>query len=167
MREAMFWIAGAAVAFFVTAGAFLLLANLATDPAGRSLKPDPPSDEPGRALTLNMDADRLASLKARPHQKLDLVVENEGEEDLSDVNLTLEVSSENTAVPEARYYRNTVEKLPAGKTATIHFDLDLSDPERTPGSGLTVVPEPPRKILEIRATTPEGVHAIRTAILPL
>jgi hypothetical protein len=28
-------------------------------------------------------------------------------------------------------------------------------------------PEPPRKIIEVRATTPEGESAIKTAIVPL
>jgi hypothetical protein len=34
-------------------------------------------------------------------------------------------------------------------------------------SSSSAVPEPSRKILEVRATTPEGVTAIKTAIVPL
>jgi hypothetical protein len=164
VREAALWISGAALAFFVTAGAFLLLANLGTGPSEESLPPDPRPTESGPALELNLDEDQLTSLRALPDQRLDLGVENPGDEDLSDVNLTLEVSSENTALSDARYYRETVDTLAAGSEVTVRFYPDLSAPE---GTNLSAVPEPPRKILEIRATTPSGVSAIKTAILPL
>ena len=165
MREAVFWVSGAAVAFFITAGAFLLLANLGTGPSEKSLPADPGADESGPALELNLEKGALATLEALPGQRLDLTVENVGDEDLSNVNLTLKVSSENTAVSDARYYRKTVEKLAAGRPTTVHFYVDLSSPE--PGFALPDAPEPPRTIVEARATTPEGVWAIKTAILPL
>jgi hypothetical protein len=57
--------------------------------------------------------------------------------------------------------------LAAGSSDTVRFYLDLSVQGGTTGSGSSAVPEPPRKILEIRATTPEGVSAIKTAIVPL
>ena len=166
MREMALWISGAALAFFVTAGAFLLLANLATVPSDRSLTPDPPSRRPGSVLDLRLDEDRLASLRARPGQSLDLTVKNEGERDLTDVNLTLGVSSENTALPGPRYYHRTVESLPAGESASLRFEFDLAAPEQTAASP-PAAPEPSRKILEVRATTPGGVSTVRTAILPL
>jgi hypothetical protein len=161
VREAALWISGAALAFFVTAGAFLLLANLGTGPSEESLPPDPRPTESGPALELNLDEGQLASLRALPDQRLDLGVENAGDEDLSDVNLTLEVSSENTALSDARYYRETIDTLAAGGSVTVRFYPDLSE-----GTDLMAVPEPPRKILEVRATTPSGVSAIKTAILP-
>ena len=164
MREAVLWISGAALAFFVTAGAFLLLANLGSGPSEQSLPPDPRPAPSGPALELNLDEGELASLQALPEQRLDLGVENPGDEDLSDVNLTLEVSSENTALTDARYYRRTVDNLEAGRNLTVSFYLDLSAPEET---NPAAVPEEPRKILEVRATTPTGVSAIKTAILPL
>ena len=164
MREAALWISGAAFAFFVTAGAFLLLANLGTGPAEKSLPPDPRPTESGPALELRLDEDRLASLRALPDQELELGVSNPGSEDLSNVNLTLEVSSENTALSDTRYYRQSVETLATGRSVTVRFYPDLSAPE---GTSLTAVPEPPRTILEVRATTPKGVSAIKTAILPL
>jgi hypothetical protein len=165
VREAVFWVSGAAVAFFITAGAFLLLANLGTGPSEKNLPAEPGPDESGPELELNLDQDQLAALTALPGQRLDVTVENVGDEDLSDVNLTLEVSSENTAHSDARYYRKTVEKLAAGKSTVVPFYIDLS----TPGAALTVpdTPESPRTIVEVRATTPEGVSAVKTAILPL
>lgn len=166
MREMALWVSGAALAFFVTAGAFLLLANLATVPSDRSLTPGPPSRPPGAVLDLRLDKERLASLRARPGQGLDLTVKNEGDTDLTDVNLTLGVSSENTALPGARYYHRTVESLPAGESALVRFRFDLAAPEQSAASP-PAAPEPARKILEVRATTPGGVSTVRTAILPL
>ncbi len=164
MREAALWVSGAALAFFLTAGAFLLLANLGSGPSEQSLPPDPRPARSGPALELNLDEGELASLRALPEQSLGLGVENPGDEDLSDVNLTLEVSSENTALSDARYYRRTVDELEAGSNVTVSFYLDLSTPEET---NPVAVPEEPRTILEVRATTPTGVSAIKTAILPL
>jgi hypothetical protein len=164
VREAALWISGAALAFFVTAGAFLLLANLGTGPSEESLPPDPQPAESGPALKLKLDEDQLASLRALPDQKLEVRVENSGDEVLSDVNLTMEVSSENTALSDARYYRETVDTLAAGRSVTVRFNLDLSAPEET---NPHASPESPREILEVRATTPTGVSAVKTAILPL
>lgn len=164
MREGALWISGAALAFLLTAGAFLLLANLGTAPSEKSLGPGPRSGGPeGPTLELGLDEGQLAALQALPNQNLDLVVENGGRRALSDVNLTLEVSSENTALTDASYYRRTLEKLDAGEAVEVDFLLDLSLPEQTVPSQA----EPPRTLLEIRATTPGGVSAVRTVILPL
>ena len=168
MKEAAIWISGAAFAFFATAGAFLLLANLGTGPSERNLTPDPPPAESGPALELTLTQDRLASLRALPGQELEVGVRNAGDEDLSHVNLTVEVSSENTALSDARYYRENVNELPAGSSVPVRFYLDLSQRESTIGTtSAPAVPEPPRKIIEVRATTPEGASAIKTAIVPL
>ncbi len=168
MREMALWISGAALAFFVTAGAFLLLANLATVPSEESLRSDPPPKHSGVDLELDLDEDRLASLEALPAQSLDVTVRNGGDEALSDITLTLNVSSENTSLPVSHYHGGKVEKLPAGGTARVHFEFDLSAPEAQEASRtLAAVPEPAREILEIRASTPEGAPAVRTAILPL
>jgi hypothetical protein len=166
MREMALWISGAALAFFVTAGAFLLLANLATVPSDRSLTPDPSSRRPGPVLHMNLDEDMLASLRARPGQRLALTLKNEGDKDLQDVNLTLGVSSENTTLPDTRYYHRKVENLPAGESAPVRFEFNLSTLEHSAAS-TPAAPEPSRKILEIRATTPGGLSTVRTAILPL
>ena len=169
MKEAALWISGAAFAFFATAGAFLLLANLGTGPSERNLTPDPPPAEAGPALELSLNQNQLASLRALPGQELEVGVRNAGDEDLSHVNLTVEVSSENTALPDALYYRDNVNELPAGSSVPVRFYLDLSQRKSTMGAATTApaVPEPPRKIIEVRATTPEGESAIKTAIVPL
>jgi hypothetical protein len=164
VREAALWASGAALAFFVTAGAFLLLANLGTGPSEESLPPDPRPAQSGPALQLNLDEGELASLRARPDQRFDVGVENSGDEGLTDVHLILEVSSENTALSDARYYRETVDTLAAGRSVPVRFYLDLSEGEST---NLAAVPDSPRTIVEVRATTPTGVSAIKTVILPL
>jgi hypothetical protein len=168
VKEAAIWISGAAFAFFATAGAFLLLANLGTGPSERNLTPDPPPAESGPALELTLTQDRLASLRALPGQELEVGVRNAGDEDLSHVNLTVEVSSENTALSDARYYRENVNELPAGSSVPVRFYLDLSQRESTMDTtSAPPAPEPPRKVIEVRATTPEGESAIKTAIVPL
>jgi hypothetical protein len=169
VKEAALWISGAAFAFFATAGAFLLLANLGTGPSERNLTPDPPPAEAGLALELSLNQNQLASLRALPGQELEVGVRNAGDEDLSHVNLTVEVSSENTALPDALYYRDNVNELPAGSSVPVRFYLDLSQRKSTMGAATSApaVPESPRKIIEVRATTPEGESAIKTAIVPL
>ena len=168
MREAALWISGAALAFLATAGAFLLLANLGTGPSEKNLTPNPRPSESGPALELTLNEDRLASLRPLPGQELRVGVRNAGGEDLSDINLTLEVSSENTALSDARYYRETIDELPAGSFTTVPFYLDLSNPGITASSSPSAAsPEPPRKIIEVRATTQGGASAIKTAIVPV
>lgn len=167
MRDIVFWLSGAALAFLVTAGAFLFLANLATAPSEKHLNPDQARGESGRAVDLILDREQLASLRYLPDQSLSLVVENEGEEQLSDVNVTLSVFSENTALSDFRYYRQTVQKIPAGEAASVRFEFDLLVREEPAARPPTANPEPWREILEIRATTPDGNSAVRTVILPL
>jgi hypothetical protein len=166
MRDVVFWLSGAALAFVVTAGAFLLLANLATTPAEKSLNPDRAPVGSGPAIDLQLDRQRLASLEPLPDQILDLSVENEGVELLSDVNVTLSVASENTALSDSRYYRQTVEKIPAGGAESVRFEFDLLVPAQPVRRPSEATPEPSREILEIRATTPEGNSTVRTVILP-
>ena len=166
MRDIIFWLSGAALAFLVTAGAFLLLANLATAPSEKRLNPDQARGGSGQSVDLILDREQLASLRYRPNQSLALVVENEGGEQLSDVNVTLSVFSENTALSDPRYYRQTVEKIPAGEAARVRFEFDLPAREDPVARPRTENPEPSREILEIRVTTPEGNSTVRTVILP-
>src|SRR4028118_458857 len=133
MRSAVLWAAGAALAFFLTAGAFLFLANLATGPAAEDLPAAPARGETGPALDLDLNRDRLSSLEPAPDQELLLTVENAGGKDFSNVNLTLEASSEDTANPRSRYYRRTLRDLKAGERVEVGFLLDLSKPPE--GSG--------------------------------
>lgn len=165
MRDAALWAAGAALAFLLTAGAFLFLANLATGPSAEDLPAAPARGEPGPALDLDLNRDRLDSLEPAPEQELLLTVQNAGGRDLSNVNLTLEASSEDTANPRSRYYRRTLRDLEAGEEVEVGFLLDLSKPPE--GSAAPTAPDERSEILEIRATTPEGASVVRTAILPL
>jgi hypothetical protein len=165
MRSAAIWAAGAGLAFFLTAGAFLFLANLATGPAAEDLPAVPARAEPGPALDLHLNRDRLSSLEPAPDQELLLTVENAGGKDFPNVNLTLEASSEDTANPRSRYYRRTLRDLRAGERVEVGFLLDLSKPPE--GSAAPTASEERSEILEIRATTPEGVSVVKTAILPL
>jgi hypothetical protein len=166
MRDVVFWLSGAALAFLLTAGAFLFLANLATAPSEKRLNPDQAGAGSGQAVDLILDKERLASLESLPDQSLALVVENEGGEQLSNVNVTLRVFSENTALSNPRYYRQTVEKIPAGEAARVRFEFDLPAREDPVARPRTANPEPLHEILEIRATTPEGNSTVRTVILP-
>jgi hypothetical protein len=166
MRDVMFWLSGAALAFVVTAGAFLLLANLATAPPEKSLNPDRAPVRSRPAIDLRLDRDRLASLEPLPGQILDLAVENEGEEPLSDVNVILTISTENTALSDPRSYRQTVEEIPPGGAKRVRFEFDLEVPEQPARRPSAASLEPSREILEIRANTPEGNSTVRTVILP-
>jgi hypothetical protein len=165
VRSAALWAAGAALAFLLTAGAFLFLANLATGPPAENLPAAPARGEPGPALDLDLNRQRLDSLEPAPDQELLLTVQNAGGKDLSNVNLTLEASSEDTANPRSRYYRRTLRDLKAGEEVDVSFLLDLSRPQE--GSAAPTVTDERSEILEIRATTPEGASVVRTAILPL
>ena len=164
MRGVVVWFSGAALAFFLTAGAFLLLANIATVPSEKSLAPEPPDAAPQDVVELELNADQLASLKPEPDQSLDLTLRNESELTLPALNVTLKVSSENTALSGSRYYRQMIEMVPSNGTADIPFEINLSEPEqRITGRPAS---EPAREILEIKATTPDGISTTKTVILP-
>ena len=167
MRDVAFWVLGTALAFALTATAFLLLANLLATPPERSLAPPDPNVSPGPALDLEFDAGQLAALKDLPSQRLDLTVRNEGEKRLADIQLTLEVASENTALSETRYYRAGIDKLEVGASGEAAFSIDLSPPSGPGGALSSEDLEAPQTIVEIQATTPEGVSAVRTVVLPL
>ncbi len=167
MRGGILWALGTALAFVLTATAFLLLAGLFANSPERSLAPSSPNEDPDPSLDLGLDEEQLAALDDLPEQRLGLTVRNEGEEQLSDISLTLEVASENTALTEARYYRATVDELAVGASRNVGFILDLSPPVVPGGSVSSENLEAPQTIVEIQATTPEGVSAVRTVILPL
>jgi hypothetical protein len=165
VRGAALWATAAALAFLVTAGAFLVLANLATGSLADVVPATPAPERSGPALDLDLNRSRLASLEAAPDQELLLTVENAGGSTFSDVNLTVESSSGDTADPRSRYYQQTLRDLEPGESVEVGFLLDLSRPTRPAGSPAASGGR--SEILEIRATTPEGVSVVRTAILPL
>lgn len=158
MREILSWLSGAVLAFALTAGAFLLLANAGEPPSEKALRPDTRSAPSGPSLELQIPRDRINALKQEPDQTLTVGIRNSGDEKLSDISISAKVSSENTALPETRYERSSVASLAAGASATADFTLDLSFADKGP--------EPPRAIIEIRATTPSGVSTVKTVILP-
>src|SRR5829696_5213447 len=130
MRGVAVWFSGAALAFFFTAGAFLLLANIATVPSEKSLAPEPPDAASQPVVELELNADQLASLKPEPDQSLDLTISNASNTPLTNLSVALSVSSENTALSGSRYYRQMVEKIPANGTADVPFGLNLSEPKQ-------------------------------------
>ena len=165
MREAALWISGAALAFFATAGAFLLLANLGTGPLREEPDAGPAPGGgrtrrgagPGRGSTRVLRA--LPGAEARPRGT------ERGNEDLSRREPDREVSSENTALSDARYYRETVEKAGRGRGPATYASRSTSRSQKHARNGRPSS-EPPREIMEVRATTPEGVSAVKTAIVP-
>lgn len=166
MRSLLLWALGVALAFFVTAGAFLLLAELGSRPLERSLTPNVRQGTTGSPLLLNIGEEQLRSLQRERGQPLTIGVRNHGESRLSDISLTLRVASENTAAPEIRFYRGTLDELSPGEYSTLGFELNLS-PFAPPGERGSPAPGSlSRVIIEVRATVPEGDSAIRTVILP-
>ena len=168
MKNFLIWFLGALGAFVFTAGAFLLLANLGSNASERSLEPPSSSSNVRLPLELRMNEDQLSSLEARRGQELNLIVENGGSSSFSKVSLTLRVSSEDTALTGARYYQAKVENLEAGGSKPVRFPLDLS-PISDAGGAETYQPEDQersRVVLEVQATTPEGISTVKTAVLP-
>lgn len=170
MKGIALWALGATAAFLAAAGAFLLLANLLGNPAASDPIPRADSSQAqgsGPALLLDLPEERLEGLEKRPGQRLVLDVENGGDEELPRVDLTLDVTSGNTARPRKRSYQDTVERLAPGESTTVEFEIDLSPQMSAEGRE----PSPagaasqPREILEARATTSEGVSAVKTAVL--
>jgi hypothetical protein len=169
VKGVVLWALGTSVAFLATAGAFLLLANLSGGSATSDAIPRAErsaAQESGPALILELSEDQLERLERKPGQRLGLDVKNGGDEEFPSVDLTLDILYENTTQPPTRSYEETVERLAPGEAASVEFDIDLSSPiegkkrQARPGVDL-----PGRDILEIRANTPDGVSAVKTAVL--
>ncbi|MGH3089005.1 MAG: hypothetical protein ACRDSJ_17025 [Rubrobacteraceae bacterium] len=163
MRSVAPWLLGSLLAFLATSAAFLTLANLGSEPSEVRLEPREPPPRSDSPLELLLDANHLDSLSAGPGQVMTLRATNGGDDGLSDVSLTVEVSSEDTTLLETRRQRKTIEEIKPGESAEIPFELDLSPPDTASDLEL----ETPRAIIEVRATTPSGVSTVRTAVLPL
>ena len=169
MRSALFWLAGASLAFFVTAGAFLVLANFGIAPkASDPIPRDGPSGgtTQGPELALSFSEEELGELERRRNQALTLYLENRGEGELKSVDLELTVSSEDTAHPRVRRYRETVARLAPGEIEAVDLTVDLSPPR--PVESLAVLGNGPgsdRKVLEARAYAPGGTTVVKTAVV--
>ncbi len=96
------------------------------------------------------------------------MVRNGSDDPFSKVSLTLRVSSEDTTLSGARYYRAEVNGLEAGESEPVPFPLDLSPLADLPGNGAPLSGDraPSRIVLEFQATTPEGISRVKTAVLP-
>ena len=170
MRSALFWLIGASLAFFVTAGAFLVLANFGTTP--RASDPIPrsgPSERgpQGPKLALSFSEEGLKGLEMRRNQALTLYLENRGEGELGSVDLELAVSSEDTASPRVRRYRETVSDLAPGEVEAVDLTVDLSPPPPVVGLAVLGEEEPggDRGILEARAYAPGAPAVVETAVI--
>ena len=170
MRSALFWLIGASLAFLVTAGAFLVLANFGIAPKANDPIPRTgPSDRgpSGPELALKFSEERLEGLEKRPNQTLTLYLENRGDEDLGNVDLEVTVSTEDTARPWTRRYRKTVAGLAPGEMAAVDLNVDLSPAPSV--KGVAVLDDSPggdRQILEAKAYPSGGaVVVVETAVL--
>lgn len=169
MRSALFWLIGASLAFFVTAGAFLVLANFGTAPkASDPIPRNGPTEQgpSGPDLALKFSEERLKDLERRRDQTLTLYLENRGEGDLGTVDLELTISTEDAARPEVRRYRERVAGLAPGEVKTVDLNVDLSPPP--PVESMAVLgggSGGDREILEARAYLPGGAVVVETAVL--
>lgn len=154
MRLLLFWTLGTAVAFALTAGAFLLLASLAGDSSAGSIQGD--ARQPNRhTLHLDFDKDQLEEVGGQEENpSLNLIVRNNGDRTLSKVNVVLVSFSADTSNPDKQYYRATVEDLKVGQSGRVNLDLELPAAEQEK-----------QWVLEARAATPSGVSAIKTAVI--
>lgn len=165
MRGALFWLASTVAAFAVTAGVFIALAEMGTDPPQQSLSADGGNrSEPRAPLNMELRESDLENLEAEEDQSLRLTLENRGERELTSINVYLALSSEDTANQNTRYYEADLEELQAGESRDIDFELDLSPPEST---GQADGSEEEMNILEARAASSEGASTIKTAVLSL
>jgi hypothetical protein len=160
------WALLTALAFLVTASAFLLLASLGGDPESAPIPQADPSEAQERpTLLLKLPVDRLEGLERGPAQRLTVDVENGGDEELVGVDLALDVIYEDTTQPRAGSYRKSIEELAPSETRSVEFEIDLSPPIPAETHASDPGAEKVREILEIRATAPEGVSAVKTAVL--
>ena len=167
----LFWIASTVLAFAVTAGVFLMLAEFGTAPPEQSLGADGErQDEPRNPLSIDLNRSALESLEETEDQALGMTLSNGSDRELTDIRVYLILSSEDTAAPEPRYYEAEIQELASLESKRVRFDLDLSPPG--PGSGQQ---EPLRdgdtkeedsfNILEVRAASSEGASSVKTAVL--
>ena len=167
MRSFLFWFLGAFIAFALTSGAFLVLADLGRQTSERSLTPRIQEEPaPGPRLGLSLDTNELEALESQEGQSLEIEVVNRSDENLERVNLTVTVESGNTAQPATRGYEETVEVVADGSQTVRFDDVDLS-PAVPPVAEEPGEPQYPQRIVEVRATASGGRSAVKTAVLPL
>lgn len=168
MRGALFWVASTLLAFAVTAGVFLMLAEFGTAPPERSLSAgDGGRETDGKPLSLSLRRSALEDLKEARGQMLGMTLSNSSERELTDINVYMILSSENTANQESRYYEAEIQELAPGESKRVRFELDLSPPKPAAGENTREEPENGESfnILEVRAASSEGLSTVKTAVL--
>ncbi|AHY45936.1 Hypothetical Protein RradSPS_0653 [Rubrobacter radiotolerans] len=160
MRGALGWVIAAVLTFLAVSLAFLSLASLATSPPEVSLTPRPALQ--GQPLELSLDEAAISELEAAPEQTLTAIVQNTGEEPLTEVSIVAEVFSENTAAPDPRFYREELDLLLPGSEQEVSIEVDLSPPAEDASA---FYPQAPRKIVEVRASAEEGGSSTVTAVV--
>lgn len=165
MRGFLIWLLSALAAFFITAGAFLFLANLGSNVSETELAPRSPSD-PQPLIELDLNRNQLTSLQPLEEQRLSVEVINGSERTFSQVSITVRVTSDNTAFGESRYYRAEIRDLEAGDSKSVRSFVDLSPFEAPQGQpARSDAEDRDRIILQVQATTPEGISSFKTAVL--
>lgn len=168
LRGAFFWTVSTVLAFAVTAAVFLTLAEIGTSPPDRSLNSGDRQGAGNEApLTLELGQSELNSLEEAEGQTLDMTISNGSERDLTDINVYLILSSDNTAEQDTRYYEAEIQRLARGESKRANFpSLDLSAPEP---DGERISDENPSaesfNILEIRVASSEGASTVKTVAL--
>lgn len=161
MRGALFWLGSTAAAFAATAGVFLMLAQIGANAPEQSLEAgDDRRAEPRAPLSLDFGSGELDGLDEEEDQELELTLSNTGGRELTDINVYLIVSSEDTASRETGYYEAEVEELAPEESKRVDFDIDLSPA----GSGESSEDEA-LNVLEVRAASSEGASTVETAVL--
>ena len=167
MKGFFIWSLWGAVAFVATAGAFLLLASLGSP--SETSSSIPPAEQAGNeasspTLMVDLSEERLAALERAHGQILPVDVTNEGDEDLATVELELQIASPDATRARERSYRRTLERLAPGETATVEFEIDLSQPL----SAKTSLPDAAsraREALQVDSNAPGVAPAVKTAVL--
>lgn len=172
LRGAFFWTVSTILAFAVTAAVFLTLAEIGTAPPEQSLDPgDERRARPEAPLTLELGQNELKDLEEAKDQTLHMTISNGSRRELTDINVYLILSSDNTAEQDTRYYEAKIQRLSRGESKRVNFPgLDLSPPgPGNEGESSESSQENPDEdsfnILEMRAASSEGASTVKTAAL--
>jgi hypothetical protein len=172
LRGAFFWTVSTILAFAVTAAVFLTLAEIGTAPPERSLGPgDERRARPEAPLTLELGQNELNDLEEAEGQRIAMTISNGSRRELTDINVYLILSSDNTAKQDTRYYEAEIQRLARGESKRVNFPgLDLSPPgtgdEGEAGESSQEDPDADSfNVLEMRAASSEGASTVKTAAL--
>lgn len=145
-----------------------MLANLGSGASERRLEPGSDSPETRPPLELSVGEEQLNSIERLADSGLILRVNNRSQDAFSRVSLTLRVFSEDTTLTSSRYYQAEVSDLQTGNSERVRFPLELTTASNSRGSNTYAAGKAKRSrvVLEVQATTPEGISAVKTIVLP-